>query len=366
MKILYDGSIYSIQVTGGINRYFANVINRLPDDFIPSLIVEKYPEFNCPTHPNLKLFRWYKRFRPERFRVLTEKLYANAINKFNNFDLAHPTYYSLVTRQSLDYYQCPIVITVHDMILELFPERVPHISSDISIKKEAIKSAQAIICVSESTKNDLINIYNISEDKISVIYHATGISLSLSYGSEIVPEAPYYLYIGSRSKYKNFDPLLLAFAKTISTQSALILCVIGAPFNDEEAKRIAELKLGEHLENYGYVSDSHLAKLYRHSIALVYPSLYEGFGIPPLEAMSCKTAVIAANSSSIPEVVNDAGLLFNPESVDELAEKLIFLLNHPLERENLITKGYARSKLFSWEKTVTETIDVYRSIVESK
>ncbi|ACK64158.1 glycosyl transferase group 1 [Rippkaea orientalis PCC 8801] len=366
MKILYDGEIYSNQVAGGINRYFANIISRLPSDFTPSLIVESSPELNYPVHPNLKSLWWYKRFRPERLRILTDKLYSNAINKFNHFDLAHPTYYSLVTRQPLDNYKCPIVITVYDMIHELLPQQVPYSSHGISIKSKAIKSAQAIICISENTKKDLVNLYSIPEHKISVTYLAAEIDVSLSYGSEVVPKDPYYLYIGSRAKYKNFDRLLLAFAKTISAQSDLKLCVIGSPFNEKEAKRIAELKLGDHLENYGYVSDSHLAKLYRNSMALVYPSLYEGFGIPPLEAMSCQTAVIAANSSSLPEVVDDAGLLFNPESTDELAEQLIFLLNHPIERENLITKGYARSKLFTWEKTVAETIDVYRSLTESR
>jgi glycosyltransferase involved in cell wall biosynthesis len=108
-----------------------------------------------------------------------------------------------------------------------------------------------------------------------------------------------------------------------------------------------------------YVSDRHLAKLYRCSMAFIYPSLYEGFGIPALEAMSCGTPVIASNTSSIPEVVGDAGILFNPESSDDLADILMSVLDNPLERDRLIARGLKRSAMFSWDRTVAQTLDVY-------
>lgn len=111
-----------------------------------------------------------------------------------------------------------------------------------------------------------------------------------------------------------------------------------------------------------YLSDRHLAKLYRCSLAFVYPSLYEGFGIPPLEAMSCGTPVIASNTSSIPEVVGDAGILFNPESSNDLADILVSLIDNSLECDRLIDKGFQRSKLFNWDLTVTQTLDVYRCV----
>ena len=122
------------------------------------------------------------------------------------------------------------------------------------------------------------------------------------------------------------------------------------------------MKLSGHIEHYEYVCDRHLAKLYRCSVAFVYPSLYEGFGIPPLEAMSCKTPVVAANCSSIPEVVGDAGLLFNPKATGDLADILLLLLDSPKERDRLIAKGHQRAQMFSWDKTVAQTVDVYRSV----
>ncbi len=197
---------------------------------------------------------------------------------------------------------------------------------------------------------------------MTVTYLASEINASLSYGSESIPSRPYYLYVGGRDSYKNFDCLLMAFTKAVSVRPDVALCVVGPPFNETEAKLIAGLKLTDHIKHYGYVCDRHLAKLYRCSIAFVYPSLYEGFGIPPLEAMSCKTAVVASNCSSIPEVVGDAGLLFDPRVNSDLADILLLLLDSPMERDRLITAGGLRSKLFNWDKTAAQTFDIYRSV----
>ena len=227
-------------------------------------------------------------------------------------------------------------------------------------KRMAIAAAQHIICISQSTKKDLINFYSVPEEKISVTHLASSIDRGLSHGTEKVPSLPYYLHVGSRNAcYKNFDTLLLAFAKAVSVQPEVMLCVVGSPFNKAEIRLINELNLSDHIQHFGYASDTYLAKLYRYSIALIYPSLYEGFGIPPLEAMSCGTAVVASNSSSIPEVVGDAGILFEPNATSDLADILIYLINNDTERKRFIEKGYKRSKSFSWNKTVNQTINVY-------
>ena len=112
----------------------------------------------------------------------------------------------------------------------------------------------------------------------------------------------------------------------------------------------------------GLVDDDHLAKLYRCSLAFVYPSDYEGFGIPPLEAMACGTPVIAANSSSLPEVVGNAALLFEPGNPDDLEDKLSFIINHPAVRDKLIEAGYKQTNLFSWNKTVQKTLEIYQDL----
>ena len=152
-------------------------------------------------------------------------------------------------------------------------------------------------------------------------------------------------------------------AKIVPKLSDLILCVVGVPFNAEERKLINNLNLTNHIAHRGAVSDGQLAKLYGSSIALVYPSLYEGFGIPPLEAMSCGTVVIASDTSSIPEVVGDAGLLFNPKSTDELVDHLLSLVNYPSQRISLIEHGKKQVQKFNWEETTTKTIKAYRSLI---
>jgi glycosyltransferase involved in cell wall biosynthesis len=363
MRILYDGQIYALQKAGGINRYFANLINRLPQDFTPALTICQSQKVNYPTHANLKTFfyqRW--RFRPSRISYWLNQYYFRAIVSFNHFNVIHPTYYSLLTHQEFKQCRYPVVLTVYDMIHELFAKQIDAKGKQIEAKRKAILAAQAIICISENTKKDLLERYSLPEEKVTVTYLASEIDASFSHGSEPVPSRPYYLYVGSRAKYKNFDRLLAAFAKAVSVQPDITLCVVGAPFNETEQKQIAELQLSNRIEHYAYASDTHLAKLYRCSVAFVYPSLYEGFGIPPLEAMSCGTAVVASNCSSIPEIVGDAGILFDPESIGDLADILLSLLDSPTERDSLIAKGQQRAQAFSWDKTAAQTLEVYYSV----
>jgi glycosyltransferase involved in cell wall biosynthesis len=362
VKILYDGQIYASQVAGGINRYFANLISRLPKNYHPTItkihrVTSQYPE-----HPNLSSLSC-KRFRPQRLSSVLEKLHFQYLTSQQKFDLIHPTYYSLLTRQKVSDYSCPVVLTVHDMIHERFPKLFAPNDPTVEVKRKAILSAQEILCVSENTKKDLLELYAIPEERITVTYLGSELDISLSYGAETVPEQPYFLYVGSRYKYKNFDGMLTAFAKVIAREPEVRLCVVGAPFKSEEKQQIADLHLDDYIDHYKYASDHHLAKLYRCSIAFVYPSRYEGFGIPPLEAMACGTVAIAANTSSIPEVVGDAGLLFEPNATGDLADIMLSLLDHPTERNHLISKGFEQAKKFSWDKTAAQTMAVYQLVI---
>jgi glycosyltransferase involved in cell wall biosynthesis len=248
----------------------------------------------------------------------------------------------------------------HERLPELFAPGDPIPEN----KRQSILAAQAILCVSENTKRDLLEFYSIPEEKITVTPLASELDLSLSYGEEATPPQPYFLYVGSRVQYKNFGVLLKAFAKVCSLNSEVQLGVVGSALTPEEIQQINELQLTDRIVLFQKVSDRHLAKLYRCSMALVYPSLYEGFGIPLLEAMACGTAVVAANSSSIPEVVGDAGILFEPTAVGELADRLLHLLEYPAERDRLIQKGNNRVRQFSWNRTAAQTFAVYRSLVE--
>ena len=360
MRILYDGMIYHMQAAGGVNRYFANLIARLPGDVAPSLTTLRVREVNYPTHPNLKVYR-YSRFRPTAVSYRLEKYFFDYASASHRYDLAHPTYYTLLTGREVREYRCPVVITVWDMIHELFPEHDPG-GRTADLKRRAVEAAQLIICISENTKKDLLERYDLPETRVRVTHLASEIGAGISHGPEAVPERPYYLYVGTRFAYKNFDGLLRAFAKAHAARPDVALCVVGAPFDEAEQRLINELKLGVVVEHYRHVSDAHLAKLYRCSIAFVYPSLYEGFGIPPLEAMACGAAVVASNRSSIPEVIGNAGLLFDPDAPDELTDILLLLLNDSGERDRMIARGHSRAKEFSWGKTAAQTFEIYRTV----
>ena len=366
MNIFYDGEIYDTYAnrSGGISRYFDNLISNLPIDFYPTLTTARPRQAIHPQHPHLSLWRYSADFRPRRACHFLKQNYFQIAYRIAKPQIAHPTYYSLITGRSVTDYRCPVVITVHDMIHELFGEVVDPNGWVSQSKFKAISRADAILCVSENTKSDLLQKYpTLSDRPIIVTPLAAELNESWIDVNAEAPERPYFIYVGLRNKYKNFEQLLLAFAQIHSKFPDLMLCIVGAVLTSVEKQKIADLHLTEHICTYGYVSDAHLAKLYNSSIALVYPSLYEGFGIPPLEAMSCGTAVIASNVSSIPEVIGDAGLLFTPTHTDDLADRLVFLLENPSQRDALIHKGKQRLQRFSWQKTVSQTVDVYRSLI---
>jgi glycosyltransferase involved in cell wall biosynthesis len=375
MRILYDGDLYGWQATGGVNRYFANVIAGLPRDFVPALLIARERAGQLPTHRNLKVYEFGRRSRVlERLSPGLGRRYASFRDRRlwgevgrARFDVFHPTYYTLLGGRGVGSYGAPAVVTVWDMIHELFPEEMDPAGEHAELKRKAILAAERVVCISENTKKDLLERYPALEGRVAVTHLASDLSAALSHGPEPTPARPYFLYVGARrERYKNFGGLLRAFARAAPSRPGLALCVVGAPFTADEQRLVAELGLAERVEHYGRATDSHLAKLYRRSLALVYPSLYEGFGIPPLEAMSCGTVAVVARASSLPEVVGDAGLLFDPRALDELTDILLSLTEDGALRRELIEKGGRRAAAFSWAKTAAETAEVYRSLAAGR
>lgn len=365
MNVMYDGQIYTSQATGGINRYFTNIINHLPHDVYPTLTTtsQRRDRLSHPVHANLTV-KEYRDFWPRRISNQVCSYYNRWITSRSNFDIYHPTYYSQLTKTRLGNVRIPVVITVYDMIHELFANELDPENRTVDIKHESIVAADSILCISNSTKRDLLKYFPNVEPKINVTHLASEFSKDWSYGDESVPSRPYFLYVGGRTKaYKNFDGLLYAFSKVATANPHPILVVVGRCFNKEERRLIKHLKIESRIVSYGYVNDKYLAKLYRCAEAFVYPSLYEGFGIPPLEAMICGTVVIASNTSSIPEIVGDAAILFEPTALNELAEILIYILDSPACHERLISQGYKQAQKFSWSKTAEETMQAYKALL---
>lgn len=369
MRILFDGLIYSCQHAGGIGRYFANIVGRLPTSCTPIFLAEQDKPIHFPQHPNLELYvrtcrHWPRPFR--RLSRLAQRRYFRHCEGSLAADLLHPTYYSLLSRRSFGSVRMPVVLTVHDFIHERFANELDPQGKEAEMKRLAIGRAQAIICVSEHTKRDLVEFHSVPESRIAVIHHATDLgSIPPASHRWEIPQ-PYFLFVGRRAHYKNFDRLLIAIRNVAVQNSAASLCVVGAPFTVQERATIDALGLAGCVVNVGYATDAELSQLYRGSIAFVYPSLYEGFGLPLLEAMACGTLVIASNVSSIPEVVGDAGILFDPYSVEDLTEILRSVLARSGLREPLIAKGHCRAKRFSWDRSASEHVQVYRSVSDHR
>lgn len=279
--------------------------------------------------------------------------------KRGKFDLIHPSYTNAA--DLLPHIgKTPLVVTVHDMTHELFPESfAPHDPTALR-KKLYVEKASRIIAISENTKKDLVELYHIDPDLIDVIYHGNSLVLP-SPDEEIAIDLPdnYILFVGGRSSYKNFDTFLQGFAAVANeTPDLWLLCIGGGPFTQKEHDLLRRLRIDDRVKQR-VLSDNELALSYKRARAFVYPSLYEGFGLPILEAFSCKAPVLCARASCFPEIAGNAALYFDGKDSDSMAQCMLDVMNSEEKREELIAEGMERLRLFSWQKCARKTIRSY-------
>lgn len=370
MNVLYDYSIFQLQRYGGISRYFYELINNFSKN--NEVNVNLFEGFHINEYEFSKEkdnFGFYRGFKTPFFKgsgYVLDKFNHIWFNKtyddFSNLNIFHPTYY----RGDVDKFKrSPVVITVYDMIHELYEDQFKKHDPTVKNKRLSINSADAIICISMNTKEDLLKYYNISENNIWVVYLGNSLDRYKSFDPEEVYcqnsiQTPYLLFVGNRGGYKNFSLLLDVYINRFADDFDLI-CFGGGSFNENEMSIFKKRKLTNKAVQVNG-SDRFLASLYRNAFCLIYPSIYEGFGLPLLEAMSLGCPVVASNTSSVPEVVGDAGVLFDPFSNDELISSIELLLNSKF-RSKLIAKGFEQEKKFNWDKTASETLNVYKSII---
>lgn len=262
----------------------------------------------------------------------------------------------------------PFIVTVHDMIRFFFgfAKETPTEKILLKLDIRGIKRADHIITVSQHTKHDLIEYLDIPNSRISAIYN--GIDHDVFKPCKIkVMDNPYILYVGSERPRKNLETLIEAFATLEKEFPELRLVKVGEPgryreYRRETIRKLDSLGITRSVQFVDQVSGSELAHYYSSAALLAYPSLYEGFGLPALEAMACGCPVVTSNISSLPEVVGDAGIMINPYDADNLAEMMRQVLIDNELRNNMIRKGLERSKKFSWEKTAEQTQEVYNKV----
>lgn len=364
MKIAFDHQAFTLQKFGGVSRYLTQLATELDNlgqevRIFAGIYQNQYlPKID----PSLVSGRHIKKY-PKKTGTIIDYLnhfWTQGQIKSYAPDIIHETYYSFAYQAKV---KAARVVTVHDMIHEIFPDSFKKNDPLTNYKRSACERADHIISVSQNTKNDLINKFQIAPEKISVIHLAVNSLNSLSIPSEIISPKPFILYVGARYEYKNFKLLVKALGTSPDLKNNFDLVVFGGGnFDEKELSLFSSLGLSTSQVRYVEGSDDTLVSLYRTASAFVYPSIYEGFGLPPLEAMLHDCPVISSNTSSMPEVIGDAAEFFNPNSLDELTfalERVLFSENRKTE---LIQKGRKRVAEFSWKKCAVQTLAIYQKV----
>lgn len=359
MKVFFDGNVFTSQKKGGISRVgfeFMKHLNQFEDIekiFYRGLYIDNYPFQR----------KWFKKYyglrKPDRFNY-------RALNLLDTvgMELAYrcnapcdTIFHSLFYRVPKNP-KGPVVVHAYDMIHELFGGG----KKSIAFKKRAFNKADLIVAISQSTKKDVMKLYpEVNSEKIKVVHlGASEVFFQQNKLSERTGR-PYVLYVGPRNySYKNFDLLLDVFIeKRYFIDFDLIIVGGEREVASSHAEKIKNATGREGWLFHRVGSDEDLAALYSQATVFVYPSLYEGFGLPPLEAMACGCPVLTSDSSSMPEVVADAGLLFNPKDKNDFTVKLENILRDKQLQRMLGEKGRERAREFTWQKAAVAMHNIY-------
>jgi len=286
------------------------------------------------------------------------KKYAKYLIEKNHYDIFHPTYYDAYFLPLL---KKPFVLTVHDLTHEIFPEFFPQNDPFITYKRMVIAKADHIIAISASTSQDLQKIFGIAEKKISVIHHGY-FKPHIQANEDFALPDRYLLYVGDRTGYKNFTRFITAVTPLLHQDQELsVICAGGGKFNLAERELFHRNRIsGKILQRSA--TDPQLKTLYQKALIFVYPSLYEGFGLPILEAFSNNCAVAMSNSSCFPEVGDQAVIYFDPYSPEDMLKGIQSILYNNELANALTQKGKERLRHFSYEKCMEKTLNIYRNL----
>ena len=369
MHIVYDHQIFSRQAYGGISRYYYEVAQRLTQmgtevTINAPLYVCNYFHRDACTPAGVHIPKLP--FSASLLSSLNGCLGAltGFFNRHATVDIYHETYFTRADN-------CPAnavrFITVYDMIHEKFPQSFSRLDPIRKIKASVIKRADHVICISNNTKKDLIDHLHIDADIISVVYLSYMHHRLDGHPDRKFTRKPFLLYVGGRQTYKNARRLLEAFVRSKALQTELDLVFFGGgKLQPNELQLLSDLDLDASQILHLSGDDRLLAQLYSQAAALVYPSLYEGFGLPPLEAMSYGCPVVCSNASSIPEIAGQAAEYCDPEDTDSIQHAMEKVVFNTERSQQLIQLGYAQARKFSWDRCARETLQAYKQALATK
>ncbi len=382
MKVLYDFQIFAMQKFGGISRYFFELLKNHHDHDVHAHVSAEYHKnsyLSVKKKPlEIKQSLGYFGSRPFPGRGLMaravdifrrpknpylENMHDTIFHLTNgNYDIFHPTYYD---NYFLDYLgNTKFVLTVYDMIHEIYPEMMSLTDMTLNRKANLVNKADHIITISNQTKYDIINFYAIPEKRITVIYLAGNLSPgNIDYDRVKDIPARYILYVGNRRSYKNFYFMILSLSKILKEDSSLHLICTGIPFYQKEIDFFKKLHINSKQIMHICADDALLHYLYSRAIFFVFPSLYEGFGIPVLESFACGCPAVISNIPAFREIAGDAAYYIDPKSVSDIRQACKVMIENKNERKKYIIKGYERAKMYSWNITVRKTFECYKSML---
>lgn len=388
MKILYDHQAFEMQKIGGISRYFREILGGVGklDEVAVELAIKysdneylKKSEFSAKIECKPDTYESFCGGREFKGKWtlfnLRNKVFnfveSESINKelsikalqAQDFDVFHATYYD-------DYFlpylgEKPFVLTIHDMIHEIYPEYFSLGDQTARRKRALALRAERIIAISDCTKKDIVQILGLPPEKVDVVYHSNSIGCELEHRmTPLNLPSRYLLFVGSRTGYKNFYSFFNSISPLLRKDETLHLVCVGATFSNTEMTFLDHHGLSGKVHSR-FVDDAELRALYAQALAFVFPSLYEGFGLPVLEAFSCGCAAILSDSSSLPEIGGNAAIYFDPKDANSICTNISKVIYSDQTRFELIELGYKRAKLFSWEKACKDTALVYRKVYEN-
>jgi len=372
LQVILEGKIFEEQSLGGISRIYHEILPRIchMDEQISFSIPTSGRLMQClPSHPQIisypSRFPVHRLLRPQTIfwqlqDYLRAKLQISSIH-LNKNTIWHATYFQLP-----NWWEGSKVTTVYDLIHEKFPhffnKNYDHILR--KRKKHAILAADKVICISESVRSDVIEMYDIPQEHVVAIPLACGDNFRQMSREEIpsdfLVDQPFILYVGMRSHYKNFKTLLNAYAAW-PRRNEIRLLVVGDPFSKEEQEEIAAPGLEANVVCRTGITDEELCALYNQALAFVYPSLSEGFGIPLLEAMACGCQIVASRIPAFMEVARDVPYFFDPLNGDELIavlEAACFSEKNKGRRDDVLAN-------YSWDRNAQATLKIYEEIALS-
>jgi glycosyltransferase involved in cell wall biosynthesis len=362
MNLIYTYDVFCAQRYGGISRYYFELIRRISPKMadvkiVAGLYINEYIK-SLPVVKGIKVpaLKYTGSIRRKVNRIFQ----AIMLRGTDSQTIVHQTFYY----QPHINFQGKIVVTVYDMTSEIFPQYFSAGDNISLLKRRCCERADKVIAISHSTKNDLVRFFDISPEKIVVIHLASSLKANNASHSVKPFLEPYLLFVGERDHYKNFEGLIQAFTASDSLKNSFnIICFGGNPFSKSENIRLKELGI-EGRVHHVRGNDELLCNYYRNAVAFICPSLYEGFGIPILEAMEFSCPVVCSNNGSVPEVAGDAAVYFDPSDPASMQHALETTLFDKNLLDDLKKRGLERQSMFSWVRCANETLAVYNSLIQ--